>query len=57
MAELAKQLLAALAVAGAEGVATLLNGGTLDDAFAKSLEVLSDQRAQSKQFPDGRYVP
>lgn len=56
-----KELAKALAVAGAEalgeGIAALIDGATLDEAYAKMIETLSDRRLADKKFPDGRYVP
>lgn len=56
-----KELAKALAVAGAEalgeGIAALVDGASLDEAYAKMIETLSDRRLADKKFPDGRYVP
>ncbi len=56
-----KELAKALAVAGAEalgeGIAALIDGSTLDEAYAKMIETLSDRRMADKVYPDGKYVP
>lgn len=55
--ELAKTLGEAMALALGEGLAEGIATGKVDDAFAKMIESLSDQRLGAKTFPDGRYVP
>lgn len=57
MKELAAELAKAGGIALAAGLARLIDGGSLDDAYASMLERLSDERAKAKQFPDGEYRP
>lgn len=53
----AKVLGSALAVAFGKGLASLIETGDIDAAYATAIEHLSDERLSKKQFPDGRFVP
>jgi hypothetical protein len=57
LSDLAKTFAADMALALGEGIASLIESGELDEAYARALEKLSDARLARKRFPDGRYVP
>lgn len=57
MKEQLKDLALASGVALAEGLSEIVGGGSLDSAYAKMIESLSDSRLAKKNFPDGHYVP
>lgn len=57
LADMLRQLVGDVTIALGEGLAALVESQDLDQAYAVTIEKLSDQRLQKKSFPDGKYVP
>lgn len=57
LSDMLRQLVGDVTIALAQGLAALVESQDLDQAYATTIEKLSDVRLQRKNFPDGKYVP